>query len=346
MQVNRMSLLNTLESVYPGLSKREMVEQSSCFVFKDGRVTTFNDEIACSHETELQFEGAVQAEPLLAILRKLGEEVINVEIESGEFRYRGKRRRGGVRMEAEILLPVDSVDIPKEEQWKHLPPEFSTGVSFVEKCCGKDEQSFSVTCVHIYPKWVEAYDNLQVARYNMRTGVKEAILVRQNSIKHIHALGMTEICETGAWLHFRNPAGLVLSCRRSTRNELDPGSLLDVSKLLDFSGTPTALPKGLADAADKAEVFSTENSDGNVVRVQLKTGKLKISGRGNSGWYEELKDVKYKGDPLDFLIDPKLLAEITSQHNDCEITEDRLKVDGKRFVYVTCLGKGSSKDAD
>ena len=154
------------------------------------------------------------------------------------------------------------------------------------------------------------------------------------------------MCETNAWLHFRNPAGLVLSCRRSTRNELDPGSILDVSALLEFKGTPTILPKGLADAADKAEVFSSDNSDGNVVRVQLRPGKLKITGRGGCGWYQELKDVRYDGEPVDFLIDPKLLVTITNQHNDCEITEDRLKVDGKRFVYVTCLGKGKSQDDD
>ena len=53
MKINRMNLLNVLESVHPGLSKRDMVEQSACFVFQGGRVITFNDEIACSLETEL-----------------------------------------------------------------------------------------------------------------------------------------------------------------------------------------------------------------------------------------------------------------------------------------------------
>ena len=153
-KVNRMELLNVLASVHPGLSKREMVEQSSCFVFTKGRVITFNDEIACSHKTSLKIEGAVQAEPLLAILRKLGEEDVDVKVDKGEFRFTGKRRRGGVSMESEILLPVDSVDFPSKDQWKSFPAEFSDGISLVEKCCGKDESTFSVTCVHIYPKWV------------------------------------------------------------------------------------------------------------------------------------------------------------------------------------------------
>lgn len=336
MRVNREELLNNLEAVQPGLSKREIVEQSSCFVFQNGRVMTFNDEIACSHESSVNLTGAVQAEPLLAILRKLGEEEIDITPGEGELRYSGKRREGGVRMEDEVILPIENVEIPKK--WRKLPREFSEGVSLVEKCAGKDESAFSVTCVHIYPEWVEAYDNLQVARYHMRTGVKEPILVRRNSIKHIHALDMTEIAETEAWLHFRNPAGLVLSCRRYTKNELDPGSMLDVSAILDFKGEPTILPKGLADAAEKAEIFSAENSDGNLVKVELRAGKLRITGRGVSGWYREMKSVHYDGRALSFLIDPKLLVEITSRHNECQITKTRLKVDSSKFVYVSCLG--------
>lgn len=341
MRVSREDLLNNLESVLPGLSKREIVEQSSCFVFTDGRVMTYNDEIACSHKNNLDIEGAVQAEPLLAILRKLAEDEIDFTESEGELRFKGQKRQGGVRMEQEVLLPIETVEQP--EKWRPLPSEFSEGVALVERCAGKDESNFSVTCVHIYPKWVEAYDNLQVARYKMKTGVKEPTLVRRNSIKHIHALDMTEFSESPSWLHFKNPAGLVLSCRRYMRDELDAAGMLNVSDILKFTGEKTILPKGLADAAEKAEIFSSDNSDENLVTVDLKRGKLRITGRGVSGWYQETKSVKYDGRSLTFRIDPKLLGEITNRHNECEITKERLKVDSKKFVYVTCLGADEEK---
>ena len=56
--------MHKLEAVSPGLATREAIEQSSCFVFKDGRVMTFNDEVACSIDCELGFDGAVAAKPL------------------------------------------------------------------------------------------------------------------------------------------------------------------------------------------------------------------------------------------------------------------------------------------
>jgi len=344
MRVKRIPFLNTLKSVSPGLSKREIVEQSSCFVFSNNRVTTYNDEIACSSECEIGLEGAVQAEPLIAILDKLVEDDLEIKEGEGELLYRGTKREGGIRMESEILLPVDDVEQPtKKDKWVELADEFADAVNIVGKCAGKDASNFNLTCIHIYPKWVEAYDNLQVARYKVRTGVQEATLVRRDSIKHIQQLGMTHIAATKSWLHFKNSEGLVMSCRRYLRDELDTTAMLDVDTLLDVHGTEATLPKGLEEAAQKAEVFSQDNSDDNLVTVELRKGKIRITGRGVSGWYRETKTTDYAGSPLAFKIDPTLLAEITERHKSCEITEERLKVTSAKFVYVTCLGDMEEK---
>jgi hypothetical protein len=67
-RINREEFLRNLESVEPGLSPREILEQSSCFIFQKGWIKTFNDEVACKIKSPLKLEGAVQAAPLLAIL--------------------------------------------------------------------------------------------------------------------------------------------------------------------------------------------------------------------------------------------------------------------------------------
>ena len=81
MIINREELLKQLESVLPGLSTREIIEQSSCFIFKDETVNTYNDEIACSQKSVLKIEGAVQALPFISLLRKLKEEELEKETE-------------------------------------------------------------------------------------------------------------------------------------------------------------------------------------------------------------------------------------------------------------------------
>tara|TARA_R100000808_G_scaffold12736_1_gene31538 strand:+ start:1568 stop:2596 length:1029 start_codon:yes stop_codon:yes gene_type:complete len=335
--VDRETFLQQLESVQAGLSTREVMEQSSCFVFKNGTVQTYNDEIACKQNCTLDLHGAVQAEPLLGILRKLPENSIQVTNTDEEFIIEGKKRKAGIRMEHEILLPVERIDQPVE--WKDLPDDFTEAVQIVCQCAGADESQFRLTCVHITPTHVEASDNFQVSRYTVATPIEESTLVRRDSIKHIIELGMTQFCETESWIHFKNPNSLILSCRRYADEAND---FPDLSPIIDFNGEPTTLPTSLAEAVEKAEIFSSESTDDNQVLIQLRAGKLRIRGEGNFGWFTETKPLKYKGKDLSFRISPKLLVDLVNRHNECEITEDRLKVDGGNFVYVTSLSIGET----
>jgi hypothetical protein len=328
--VNREDFITLLETLTPGLTAQEVVEQSSCFVFKDERIITYNEEIACSQKSPVDFVGAVRAAPLLNYIRKLSEEEIDLEPSDGELIVNGKKRGAAVRMEKDILLPFDTVDYPKK--WRDLPEEFGEAVSIVEGCAGKDATKFTSTCIHIHPKCLEACDNYQMIRYKMKTGFPDAILVRRDSLKHIVALAMSKVGETENWVHFKNKSGLVFSCRRSLEEYPDIGGFLKMK------GEPLSLPKGLGEAADKAEVFSAEDADNNLVIIELKQGKLRIRGEGASGRAWEIKKVAYDGPSLKFLIEPKLLMEITSKHTDCEISDQALKITGERFVYVTCLG--------
>lgn len=336
MKINREELLKELESITPGLSAKEIIEQSSCFIFKDKKVMTYNDEIACSHSSCLSIEGAVQAIPLLAILRKLGEDTVDVTTTKEELLIEGKKRKAGIRMEAEILLPVETIEQPKE--WKVIPDDFAEAVHIIQECAGKDETQFNMTCIHIHPKWVEACDSFQAARYRIDTNISESTLIRRESLKHIITLGMTEFSETKTWIHFRNSTGLILSCRRYIEE------YPDISKLFKQKGEKAFLPKGLKEAAERASIFSAENIEDNQVTIELKENKLKITGRGTSGWYKEIKKIKYSGATLSFTISPILLMELVQKYNDCEISSTILKIDGKKFRYITALGTVEEKE--
>ena len=332
MKVNREELLRRLSAVEPGLSVREILEQSSCFVFRDGQVLAFNDEICTRAPSGLDdtFSGAVPAKKLTAILYKLKDEFLEVTQADGELVLAGKgRSRTGFRMEAEVTLPVDQVETPKK--WRPLPPDFLHAVEIVQNCAGTNESEFEWTCVHIHPEHVEACDNFQMCRYRLEMPLKRPTLVRKESLRHVLPLGVSEVSETESWLHFRNQE-VILSVRRFLED------YKDIGKFLEVEGEPCTLPKGLGKAADRAEVFSQENVDENQVRVELSPGRVRIHGKGMSGWHEEVKKAVYKGPPISFMIAPKLLAEVVEKHNQSVVGQGRLKVDGGKWTYVTCLG--------
>jgi len=329
MRIDRELLLRKLETVRAGLAIKEAVEQSSCFVFRGGRVYTFNDEVFCSNEIEVGFEGAVAAKQLLDLLGKLTEEEITIEVDGGEMLVKGKRRRAGITLENEIRLPIDAVEEP--ETWHDLDPTFGDAVQVVGACASTDANTFALTCIHITPEYVEACDNMQLARYPVETGLEEECLVKRSSLKNIVGLGMTEVGPTEGWVHYRNTTGLVISMRKEVADYVELDGMLEVS------GVRTTLPNSLVDAIDKATVFS--EGDNAVVTVSLRQGKLRLKGFGAAGWYEELRELPWDGEDIAFNIEPKLLSDIVGKANDCYIAEERLKIDGGKFIYVTCLEK-------
>lgn len=327
--LKRESLIEKLESVAPGLSARDVIEQSSCYVFKDGKVFTFNDEIACSQDCDIGVTGAVHSVALLQILHKLNEDEITLTVEEGELILEGKKKKIGITRDAEVQLPIDSVEQPSK--WRSLPEGFIEAIEMVQHCASSSDESFSMTCVHITPDFIEACDNIQMARADLETGIKKSFLVRRDSIKHIVNLAVKEISETETWIHFRNESGLVLSCRRFADD------YVDLTKLLDVKGSKINLPKGLDTAADKASVFVSVTTDEPQVMVTLLPGKLLIKSTGVSGWYREAKNMTYDGPKIRFMISPQLLIDISKKYNDAVVMPGRLKVNGGNWNYVSCL---------
>ncbi len=334
MQINRESLLSSLEQVQAGLStKGNTLEQSNSFVFQAGQVITFNGEVSCRAPTPLseKITGAVWSKPLLEILSKLPDENLEVLVKDEALVLVGKNKReSGVRMEKEITLPV--LDIEPPGAWHELHPEFCEAVGTVQKCAGKEQLEFAQTCVYVHPKWVEATDDSQLCKWRLKTGFESPLLARQGSIKHITSLGMTEFSETENWVHFRNQNKLVLSCLRFSTDDYPK-----TKGALDFEGRKVVLPKGLVKVMERCSIFSSDDKDNNLVNFTLDKGQVTLKGQGASGWHVEHRKVNYKGPRIEFLINPELLSDIIQNHNDCVIGEDKLRVDAGKYQYMTML---------
>jgi len=344
--IDRGGFLHLLEAVQPGISPGEVVSQSGSFVFSGGMVITYNTDVACRVKSGLpkDFVGAVKAKAFLELLKKMEFETLELSVEASQLIIRGgKTDRVRLRMDGEMTLPLSGLERPTKQQWRPVHEEFNDAVGIVSAVAGKDTSQFIGMCVHMTPKWVEATDGFQLARYNVDTGLAVPVLVKKDSLKHVVPLDVTKICETDRWVHFRNPAGVTMSVKRHT----DP--FPDLKANLKVSGEPAALPKGLAQAVSVASIFSKENPDSNLLILNIrpptgkeKMGKMMVTGIGTSGDYSKLYDIHYTGLPMAFTIPPEILAHIATKHSDCILTPKRLKVEGGKWQYVTTLGNPES----
>lgn len=333
-RVNREEFLKTLQSVSAGISLKSIEDQSSCFVFKNKIIYTFNEEIACRQSCNIALHGAVQAKPLIDILSKLTEEQIDLTTTEDRLIVKGKRRRARLLLEKEITLPIDTIKPPKK--WHDLPNDFLDGIALAQEVAEKgEEKGFVTACVHIHPDYLEAAREYQVCRYKTKTPVLKPTMVRRESIRHITSLGMVQLGETRNWLHFKNPTGLILSCRRYVEEDEFPNT----TKALMTKGTIVTLPKGIEKAVERAAIFTADNVNDNDIQITIAANKATVKGVGTSGDFTEIRPIEYTGKKLEFLISPVLLSNVVKRQHECIIGREKLKITHGKFSYVTVLGE-------
>lgn len=328
--VDREEFLSALQAASPGLSPKDIHEQSSCFAFLKDAIWTFNGEVACRVPFKLNgIEGAVSGAKLMAPLALMQEESLELSAEDGQLLITGAGQSVGLAMEAEVLLPVARMEKPSG--WVKVCNEYSEALAMACECAGSDKEKFATYCVHFHPEWVEAFDMRQLLRFNMETGVNASTLVKRDGVKCLAEFGVSEVAESESWLHFKNPAKHVISCRRFIEE------FVDLSGDLEVEGEPITLPKGLIQCTELAELFSSEDIDNNFAKVQIKPGKIRIQARGVSGSYKAVRDMAYTGKAMEFFIAPKLLKQIVLKYNDAVVSRNRLMVDGGKWKYVAVL---------
>lgn len=332
-KINRGELLASLGLVMPSISKRGTIEQSSCFVFRDGWCTGFNDEICCRTKSGLDpdLEVAVKAEPIVKWLELVVDDDVDVTLDRGQFKLRAGRDKCWIRAEQEITLPIDEVDTP--ESWRPLPADFWDAIKQVMDTAGGANDDFRCRCVHVHPEYVEACDRKQATRWELETGAEAPFLVQAVTIAQGLTMGLVKFGETKNWAHFRNK-GLIFSCRR----HLDKYPTDGITRMLEFRGEKCNLPKGGEQAAKLGEIFTGGDKDNNRLDVDLTPGKMTVRGETDKGGASREMDTSYSGPPVSFRLAPQLLIQLIRRANNCEVGPGKLLITGEHWKYLTVLG--------
>ena len=131
--MNKKLLLDCLERVAPGLSRKDVIEQATSFAFMGDKVVTFNDEISISCKLpDINLTGAIKAEELYKFLSKVKTEEIELTMEENEIRIRSGKAKIGLVIESEIKLPLS--ELGEIKKWEKLPEDFMKTLETVRFC--------------------------------------------------------------------------------------------------------------------------------------------------------------------------------------------------------------------
>ena len=114
MKINTEKFRQALTTVKPGLSSKDIIEQATKFVFMDGKLVTFNDEICIQYPLEeLDFSGAINSDELYKLVSKLKTEEVEIKQNEGEVTFSAGRIKAGIVIHKEITLPLEEIDEKK-----------------------------------------------------------------------------------------------------------------------------------------------------------------------------------------------------------------------------------------
>lgn len=336
MIINRKKLLEHLEKARPALASKPMIIQSDCFVFMDGWVFTYNDEISISRQVpEIDFEGAVPANEFYGYLSKLKKDEVTIEVEGNLLHISAGRSKAEITFDPSIQLPLD--EVLEEKKWKPIPDGMLEGMHLSSFCAGDDTRNPLLCCIHVAKDRVEACDNTRFLIHEIGSELPcDPFLIPLSSMRQFRAFDLKHIARTGTgWVHFRDAdKATVLSCRVFSDNFMD----LSVINLEEETAKDIKWPASLVEALGRVEaITSPEKGDLPMVQIHVGENKWTLTGGGDRGSATEVCNVRYSDDPFTFNTAIEFLKEAAPLVTSSRISGKLIEARGERWRHVLAL---------
>jgi len=334
MKFFRQDLLRILESCIAGLNPKESLEQSSCFAFDDGSVTTYNGEILCrasvvnDEGAKFLCHGAVPAKPLLDTLRKSPDEVVSIEAHDDHISIKGTGRKQKIVMASDIMLSTHEVEEPSE--FVDLPPVFSEALALVSTFAGKDLENYELNCVAIGPKGLQSTNRFTAIRYVVGSGRSEGmVLIRAASIKPLTGLGLAKASYGKEFVWFETYSGTKVAVRLIIADYPNLSAIFT-----EEAKAKVDLPASAADMIGRSVPFVAENANGKIIEIHLGNKNLIVTAKNGMGEFYEEKEITYDGESVAFRVNPESFNHLFRSGASIEVTNTSLRTKGDGYCLV------------
>ena len=345
MEINRVAVLNALQAVSPGLSRRQTVEEAQNFIFSDGYLTTYNDNICVKYPLDLGIKASVRADKFFSVIKKLGTNLINTEMID-------------IYMEGDKVVvkckdaeaKVNSVSIDRFEKflaklnvsgltgWKDVPENFLAGLELCSFSTSKDKTKEYTTCVFVNGDSIFSTDSLRVSRYVLDESVGD-FLIPATSIKQLLKYNLEKYIVDEKWIHFLTGEDAVFSCRLSLADQVDLRGFFKSVEEEEVEGEEIVLPDDLQDAVQFVGIFAEGAMTLDLkINITIEKGKIILESKRSDGTSKKSINIDYDGDPVKFSVHPEFFSQVLRYATKLKILKKKkaLFTQGK-FTHVLSL---------
>ncbi len=316
------------------VSSKETAENGDKFIFDGKKIYAFNGEIFACKKFETDFRCAVQAEAFFKLITKYDMNEIEITIEEDGFLHVKKGKSDSeFNIETEFECPISVSKVV----WNELPEDFVNGITVCSYTTGNDFTEIRNVCVHVDKEVVESTDTKRITQYFLGSDVEDEMFIPKTLIKYIGQINPIEYSMNEDWLYFRNSSEVTMAFRITlVKDYYDLQDIIDSN----LEGEEIQLPDKIVDALEKAEIFLTNQFEGDrFVKITTKKGQLIIEGKGIGGKHVSKMKVDFEGS-VNFEINPRAMIEMMINGNTLILNEDSLVMETDNAILMSSLMVG------
>jgi DNA polymerase III sliding clamp (beta) subunit (PCNA family) len=224
MEVNREDLVDVLNLVRPGLSQKEVIEQSNHFIFNKDEILAYNDELLISYPFDIELQCTVDASLFLKLISRMTSENVSIELKKEKLEVWNAKTSAHIPIvqESEIFEYIQNVtEGLSKADWHRLSQDFIDGLRLCAFSAGTDRTKGTMTCVRVEGEDIMSADGARASWYKTDKAVDEDFYIEAALIEELSKYeDVSSYTLSKAWAHFKSESGVTFSARRVIPLEL------------------------------------------------------------------------------------------------------------------------------
>lgn len=347
MDVKKNTLLGVLKTVKAGVASKDIILQSSHFVFNHDHVASYNDELCIVMPFDCGFQCTVEADLLLKVVSKFTSDDITMTVDGNSLLMKGGKSEVGIEavMESEIFKYIELVwnDL-QAASWYDLDKELLKAVELCSFSAGRDRTRANLCCVRVEGVDVYSSDGVRISWYTLAKDSGMTFLIDSEHVsKIVSTIGNTvqQLALTEAWIHFATEHNLVVSVKRTL-----PGDKpFDLKKYFNefVPKVVIPLPEHFAVNIELVETLSEGDRDlDKTIEMTIDKKQITLRSRSQKGWASQILGIETQAKDASVLpvatnINPRMFLEIIKHSSTMQIRETMALFKSDSFQHILAL---------
>lgn len=287
MKIQREDLLRKLRTCRPGVEKNQVsLEGMDCFIFKGGRLYTYNGYVSVSVPIEYSFECVVSADEFYKLISSFKGKEIDIEAKETCLELTCGKAKATVQFMSESIYKQILIITPTEPKWNELPVGF---VDYLSKCHIRNMElgaADKIDGVFIDTDGIFSTDRV-IVNYAKLHEKMQRVWITSKIVSELIKLGSLDgYMLQDSWAVFKS-GEIMFSCRKYM-DDLYPiariRQVIGAQKTDKMSGT---LNEAFKDAVENCLIFSKEKEGREFINLEFqKDGILVFSGTSKGSFSE------------------------------------------------------------